>query len=369
MNNWDRFYSKTTLKDIFDKVKFKKRLSFDDGLRLLKSDDILSLGYLANSIKEERFGGDVFFINNMNINPTNICLNKCKLCAFYKDKASPEAYALTIDDILKKANAASISGVSELHIVGGLNEDFNLDFYETLFLKIKKSHPELHIQGLTPVEIDFLSRTSKLTCEDVLLRLKSSGLDSIPGGGAEILNDSLRSIICENKIRSSRWLEVMRTAHHLGIRSNATMLFGHMEKDEDIIDHLLKLRELQDETKGFLAFVPLSFHYKNTLLNITESPTGARSLKVLATARIFLDNFEHMRFLWTYAGKKLSQAALYFGADDLGGTAFDEKIVRSAGGVSFDLGREELCSLIEGADRKPIEVLNSLYERELAASI
>lgn len=349
------------MKDIHEKINDNKRLNFDDGLDLMNSFDLLSIGFFANTIRIRKNGDNVYFTHNINLNPTNVCINRCPLCAFSKDINDKDAYTLSLQDIAKKIKWAKSNGISEFHIVGGLNPDLSLSYYEDILYLIKQEMPEAFIQAFTAVEIDYFSYISNIGIEDVLTRLKKAGLGSMPGGGAEIFNPRVRQIICEKKISGDKWLEVHKIAHLLGIRSNATMLYGHFETKEEQLEHLFALRELQDNTGGFLAFVPLAFHSANTPFSYLPCTTGFSDLKFIAVSRLILDNFQHIRLLWSYVGEKLTQIALNFGVDDLGGTSYEEKIAYSAGAKQLGYTKDDLVSLIKNANRIPCEK-NSLYK-------
>lgn len=338
-----------------------KRLSRKDGIALMKSSDILYIGEMADRVRRQLHGDKVYFTHNMNINPTNICVNRCKFCAFSKSSDEEGAWTLSMNEIEARVSSAVKSGVYEFHIVGGLNPALPFDFYLDVIRRVKNIDGSLFIQGFTAVEIDYFSRQSCLSIEEVLMRLRKAGLGSIPGGGAEVFSPRVRQLLCPNKISGKRWLEIHKIAHSLGINSNATMLYGHIEQDEEIIDHLLILRELQDETNGFLAFVPLAYHSKNTALSYPAQSSGFKDLKVLAISRLILDNFPHIRLLWTYVGEKLVQVALNFGADDIGGTNIDENIAKAAGAEACAKSFEEMTDLITSLGFVPACV-NSIYE-------
>lgn len=350
------------LVEIYEKIMANKSLSFEDGLNLMDSTDLLAIGFLADLVRVRKNGDYVYFTHNLNLNPTNICINRCPLCAFSKDAGDKEAYTLSLKDIESKINWAKAHHLSEFHIVGGLNPGLSLSYYEEILQMIKQEMPNAFIQAFTAVEIDYLSRISGMGIEDVLGRLKKAGLGSIPGGGAEVFSPRVRQIICEKKISGKRWLEIHRLAHQMGIKSNATMLYGHFETKEEQLEHLFSLRELQAETQGFLAFVPLAFHSLNTNFPFLPKTTGFMDIKFIAISRLILDNFPHLRLLWTYVGEKLAQVALNFGVDDLGGTNFEERIAYAAGAKPTQAyNQEDLIRLIKEAKRQPQEV-NSLYE-------
>ena len=319
-------------------------------------EHLLDIASHAAKIKKAKFGGKVFYGNNLNINPTNICETRCPLCAFSRDKNDPDAYCHTVDAVLERIRTFIPQGLLEVHIVGGLYDKLKLDYYETLLQEIKKLEPSLYIQAFTAVEIDYFARLNGLTARKTLGRLKDAGLDSMPGGGAEIFSPKVRKIIAPEKINAKRYLEIMKIAHEMDIRTNVTMLYGHVETRADMADHLVRIRDFQDESGGVMTFVPLAFHGKNTrITQATELASGALDLAVLAVARIALDNVPHIKSLWTYLGRKMTQVALEFGADDIGATALDERIAASAGAVSDnDCRPEDLKDLIIEAGLTPI---------------
>jgi len=352
-----------SLADIQEKVKNQIRLSYEDGIALFRSPDLLGIGALANRVREEKNGNRAYFIHNRHLNPTNICQNRCKFCAFSKSPDEEGAYTLGLESIFKAASKQNGGDISEFHIVGGLHPDLSLQFYLEMLEGLKKRFPTVHIQACTAVEISYLAGISGLSVRETLMQLHGAGLDSIPGGGAEIFNPDTRSKICPEKISGDEWLQVMKTAHQMGLRSNATMLYGHVETPEDRVDHLIRLRELQDETGGFMAFIPLAFHPKNTGLKGVGPTTGQIDLRVLAIARLMLDNFSHMKAYWIMLGPKISQIALSFGADDIDGTVMEEKITHSAGAQTAEFTeRETLVRLIREAGREPYE-RDTLYQR------
>ncbi len=347
-----------------------ERLSKDDAIKLFESDDIFSLGKLASSVADKKNGKKVSFIRNRHINPTNICVNRCRFCAFSRSKGEEGAFELTIDEIIKKLQpyCSDVSNppstpfskgrkerIREVHIVGGLHPDWPFEYYLNMLSSIKKNFPEINIKAFTAVEIDYLSRISGLSLEETLRTLRAHGLDVMPGGGAEIFEGKVRGRLCPEKISGERWLEVMETAHRLGIKTNATMLYGHIETYEDRVNHLLVLRDLQDRTGGFQAFVPLCYHPKGNDIG-GSFPSGIDDLKTIAISRIVLDNFDHVTAYWVMLGEKISQLSLLFGADDLSGTIIEEKITHSAGALSSEsMTPEELTHLITMAGKVPVE--------------
>lgn len=354
----EELFLNTDLKDITDKVNVGERLSFDDGVRLFKSSDILTIGYLANQICRQKNGDKVHFIVNRHINHTNICANRCKLCAFGRDATDSGAYVLSLDEIEAKALASKNENITEIHIVGGLNPDLKLDYYVEALKRVKLVLPSVIIQSFTAVEVDYLAQQHNMSLQEVLTALKDAGLDSLPGGGAEVFAPRVRERICEKKISGERWLEVHEAAHRIGMRTNATMLYGHIETVEERVDHLIKLRELQDRTGGFLTFIPLAFHPQNTAmeaLGITKT-TGYDDLKVLAISRLMLDNFDHIKSYWIMVGPKLAHVSLAFGVDDIDGTVVEEQIVHDAKADTDQyMSKKQLINMIKAAGRIPVE--------------
>jgi aminodeoxyfutalosine synthase len=344
------------LTSIREKILAGKRISEEDALYLFESDDIFTLGSLASHVAHKKNGKKAFFVRNRHINPTNICVNRCKFCAFSRSKGQEGAFELTIEDIINKlGDGHKATGFSEVHIVGGLHPDWPFEHYLEMISSIKKTFPKLHIKAFTAVEIDYFSKISGRSLEDTLKALKKSGLGSMPGGGAEIFSEGIRNQLCPEKIPGDRWLEVMETAHRAGIRTNATMLYGHVEDLSDRVDHLSRLRGLQDRTKGFQAFIPLAYHPKNTEIKGTYT-SGIDDLKTVAVSRIFLDNVDHIKAYWIMLGEKISQLALLFGADDIDGTIIEEKITHSAGGLTGEkLTAEQLVNLIRKTGKVAVE--------------
>ncbi len=338
------------------------RIPPSEALHLLKHAHLAELMAHAHQTRCYAHGRNVHFVHSLNLNPTNICENQCGLCAFWRDADAKDAYILSISEAMKRMEIAKSWGLTDLHVVGGLTKQLNLDYYIELFRTAKKMLPEIVIQGLTAVEIQWLADLEGLTVEDVLLRLKEAGLDAIPGGGAEIFSPRVRKSICPNKITTEQWLSVHRTAHSLDIPSNATMLFGHIETPEDIIDHMSRLRELQDLTGRFLAFCPLPFHTAGTKLQVKSGPGGYMTARIVALSRIFLDNFPHIRILANFLDRKLLQTLLYCGADDVGGTSINEQIARSAGAPddSKFSSIQEITEFIRDMDFNPV-MTNSIY--------
>jgi len=341
---------------IKEKVASGERLDAQDGLILFSTQDLFGLGTLANSLKEKLHGNRVYFGVSLNINYTNLCTLRCPICAFSRDEGADDAYFLSQEEIVGRATAARAHGVSEVHIVGGLHRDISVAYFTELFSSLRAIDPLLNINALTATECDYLSRKEQMPLPELFARLKESGLGGMPGGGAEILDDTIREVITPLKIGSDRWLEVSREAHRAGVRTNATMLWGHVESYKDRIQHMLRLRVLQDETGGFKAFVPLIFHPGNTRLShLKKVSSAAEILKVYAVSRLMLDNVAHIKALWMYLGLKFAGVALRFGADDMGGTSFDERIVHAAGSTSSVASKETLVHQIRSMGLVPCE--------------
>ena len=344
------------LRPILDKVRAAERLSFEDGVALYRTTDILALGYMANLVRERMHGDVTYFNVNRHINPTDVCVASCRLCAFGKKAKDPKAYTMSLEEVWHRAGEGWTEAVTEFHIVGGLHPELTLDWYCEMLRGLKLRFPQVHLKAFTMVEIGYLARRHKLGNREVLERLRDAGMDSCPGGGAEIFSDRVRRIICDHKITGEEWIETARTAHQLGLRSNCTMLYGHIENEEDRTDHLLKLRALQDETGGFVTFIPLAFHPDNTPLQHIPKTTGFLDIKNIAVARLLLDNIEHIKAYWIMLTPRIAQIALRFGADDIDGTVVEEKIYHDAGATtSQSLRRGELLALIRKAGRQPVE--------------
>jgi aminodeoxyfutalosine synthase len=344
------------LKPIADKVLAGERLSMDDGIALYRSPDLLAVGWLANHVREKRHGNITYYNVNRHINPTNVCVAHCKLCAFGRDPNAPGAYTFALEEIYQRAEQGVREGATEFHIVGGLHPDLTFDHYLELVRGLKQRCPSVHIKAFTMVEVHYFARIAKLSIEEVLHKMKEAGVDSCPGGGAEIFHPRVRKIICDHKTSGQMWLSTAKKTHEAGLRSNATMLYGHVETEEERVDHLLKLRELQDETHGFVAFIPLAFHPDNTALSHIPKPTGYADLRNIAVARLLLDNFDHIKAYWIMLSPSIAQIALRFGANDLDGTVVEEKIYHDAGAKTSEFTpRAELERLIRAAGRVPVE--------------
>ena len=344
------------LRAVAAKVEAGERLGFDDGVALYGTDDILAVGWLANAVRERMHGDIAYFNVNRHINPTNVCVASCRLCAFGRKKGAPGTYTMALEEAWATAGSGLTEAVTEFHIVGGLHADLPFEYFEELVRGLKQRFPKVHVKAFTMVEVAFFAKLYKMTIEQTLLRLKAAGVDSLPGGGAEIFADRVRHIICDHKIDGGEWLETARTAHRIGLRSNATMLYGHVENDEDRVDHMLRLRALQDETGGFQTFIPLAFHPGNTALAHIPKTTGIMDLKQIAVGRLLLDNFAHIKSYWQMVSPQMAQISLRFGADDIDGTVIEEKIYHDAGATTPQgLRRADLVRLITEAGRVPFE--------------
>ena len=347
----------TTFATISAKVRASQRITADEALFLFTSNDLLGIGALAALVNERKNGANVYFNVNRHINPTNVCVNRCAFCAFSRTAGEDGAYTLALDEICRRAHEAEGEGATEVHIVGGLHPDLAFEFYEETLRGIRTAAPGLHIKAFTAVEIEYFSRISGLTIEKVFERLINAGLGSMPGGGAEILVEEVREKICPEKISGARWLEIIRLAHLAGLKTNATMLYGHVESAADRVAHMEMLRILQDETGGFQAFIPLAFQTENSDLKLDiKGTSGLDDLKTLAIARIFLDNFDHIKAYWIMLGEKIAQVSLAFGVNDLDGTVVEEKIGHDAGANSPQaLTKEGIIRLIRKAGKVPVE--------------
>ena len=345
------------LENVRSKILHGARISDIEALGLYDCDDLLAIGELA-ALANRRCNGDTVFFNvNRHINYTNICVNRCTFCAFSREGDSEEgSYTLALNEILQRAAEAHAAGATEIHMVGGLHPDLPFDFYLETLAAIKADCPALHIKAFTAVEIDYFAGLTGQSVKDVIAELKQAGLDSMPGGGAEIFAADVRRQICPEKISGERWLEVTEQVHRGGLKTNATMLFGHVERTADRVDHLSRLRQLQDRTGGFQAFIPLAFQPDNTRVPGAKGVGGVDALKTLAISRIYLDNFQHIKAYWIMLGLKVAQVALAFGVNDLDGTVIEEQIGHDAGADSpQQLSKEQLIALIRKAGKQPVE--------------
>ncbi|HEV8120791.1 MAG TPA: aminofutalosine synthase MqnE [Candidatus Polarisedimenticolia bacterium] len=341
---------------IRDKVLSGERLGREDGLRLYREADLLALGALANHVREARHQDKAYYIVNQHINHTNVCVAGCKFCAFYRTAKQKDAYTLSPEDVERRMRQHLDEPIREIHMVGGVNPALPLQYYVDVIRAMKRVRPEVHVKAFTMVEIAAMAENFEMPAAEILTRLKEAGLGSLPGGGAEILTDHAHQVLFKGKIDHRAWIDIAKTAHHLGLKSNATMLYGHVETIEERVDHLLALREAQDETGGFMAFIPLAFHPENTRLSHIPKPSAADDLRQLAVGRLMLDNFPHIKAYWIMMTPRVAQTGLHFGADDLDGTVVTEEIFHQAGATSpQQVARQRLVDLIEEAGRVPVE--------------
>lgn len=350
-----------SLEQIRGKVMEGKRISADDALVLSRSNDLCALGALAEVARRRWNGNRAYYNINRHINYSNVCVAGCAFCAFSRKDGEEGAWTYSLEEIFAKAGEACPSGCTELHIVGGLHPQLPLAYYVEMLRGLRRRYPMLHLKAFTATEIHHIAALSGTSAREVIRQLKAAGLGSLPGGGGEVFNAELRRQVAGNKADAEQWLDVHRTAHEEGLKSTATMLYGHLESWEDRIAHMARLRELQDETGGFQAFVPLAFHPKNSRLSHLKGPSGLTDLKVMAISRLMLDNFPHLKAYWVMLGTKAAQVALAFGADDLDGTVVEETIVHMAGANSPQQMRVgQIERLIREAGREPV-LRDSLY--------
>ncbi|MDY0390259.1 MAG: aminofutalosine synthase MqnE [Desulfobulbus oligotrophicus] len=352
----DTYIEQAGLKSILQKVRAGERLTIEDGRSLYNHPNILAVGYLANIVREQKNGNQAFFIYNQHINYSNICTNLCKFCAFGKEKGDALAYEMSVEEIKAKVRERLDEPIDEIHMVGGIHPDLPFSYYLDALRGIKEVRPDVHIQAFTCVEIHHLAQLAGQSVQQTLNDLVDAGLGSLPGGGAEVFSPRIRQATCERKLPGTGWLEVAKIAHQQGLRTNATMLYGHIETIDERLEHLDALRRTQDETGGFLAFIPLAFHPKNTQLTEHSGTTGINDLKNIAVSRLMLDNFPHIKAYWVMIGPKLAQVALSFGADDMDGTVKEEVITHMAGAETAQaLGHKTLIRLIQEAGRQPVQ--------------
>ena len=344
---------------IHEKIQTETRLSLEDGITLYETPDITGVGFLANIVRERKSGNFVYYNINQHIDYSNVCIlhARCHFCAFARKNIETEgAWEMSVDEFLDKAVYSINNGCTEIHSVGGLHPKLPFEYYLEMLRGLKKRMPQVHLKFFTAVEIHHFSRIFKKSIKEILIELKAAGLDSIPGGGAEIFAEETRNKICPGKLSAEGWLDVHHQAHELGIPTNATMLYGHLETNEDRVDHLIRLREQQDKSNGFVTFIPLAFHPANTRMAYLSSTSGLTDLRSVAVARLMLDNFAHIKVYWIMTGLKVAQVALSFGADDIDGTVTEEKITHMAGASTPEaVSVEELTRLIREAGHIPIE--------------
>ncbi|HAA68034.1 MAG: aminofutalosine synthase MqnE [Planctomycetaceae bacterium] len=361
--------SHPSLRSIREKVESQERLSFEDGLTLFAPDTPLQeVGELANLVRERWNGNAAYFNINTHLNPTNVCVYRCIFCAFRSDLRDPKGYLMDDDQLLERGQEAVQSGCTEMHIVGGLHHQKKYDWYLNLIRLLHGAFPHLHLKAWTAVEINWFEFLTRRSPRSILAELIDAGLGSMPGGGAEIFHPEIRDQICEHKADATRWLDVHRAAHELGLKTNCTMLYGHLETAYHRVDHLIRLRELQDETKGFQTFIPLAFHPENTGLSHLKKPSALDDLRTIAVSRLMLDNIPHIKAYWIMLGIGTAQTALAYGADDLDGTVRHELIYHDAGATTPELlSVEQIQALIRESGRQPVE-RDTLYREVLRSS-
>jgi aminodeoxyfutalosine synthase len=345
------------LAEIDTKLEAGERLSFDDGVRLFACGDLLAVGWLANRERERRHEARTYYNYNLRLEATNVCVASCLFCSFARlQPGMPGAYTMSLDEAWDKLRSRADQPLTEVHVVNGLHPELPFSYYTELLRGFKAIRPEIHLKCFTAVEIAFFADLYKMSDEQVLRELMDAGLDSMPGGGAEIFAERVRRKICHDKCGSDRYLEIHRTAHRLGLRTNVTMLYGHIETIEERVDHMLRCRTLQDDTGGFQAFIPLAFHPDNNQMRKLPAPSATDTLKVHAVARLMLDNIPHVKAFWIATGLETAQLALWFGADDLDGTVQEEKIYHMAGSATPEaMTTAELSRMVRAAGRLPLE--------------
>ena len=345
---------------LLEKLQNGVRLSYEDGIALYDLD-LVTLGQFASKIREQKHGRKTYYNVNRHINPTNICKDVCHFCAYSASRKNPKPYTLKHEEIMQTVEQSVKNGIKEVHIVSAHNPDTGLDWYLEIFSKIKEKYPQLHVKALTAAEIHFLSEQYNKSYEEIIELMIQNGVDSMPGGGAEIFDEKIRKRICGGKVTSQQWLEIHKLWHEKGKQSNATMLFGHIETRESRIDHMIRLRDLQDKTNGFNAFIPLVYQKENNFLKVTDFPTANEILKTFAIARIMLDNIPHLKAYWVTSTIKLALIAQEFGANDLDGTIEKESINSAAGAASANgMQQKEFLELIESSRFIPVQ-RDSLY--------
>lgn len=369
----ETYFLDSSLLPIAEKVAAGERLSFDDGMTLFRSHDLHGVGRLADIVRRRKHGLATYFNVNRHLNPTNYCYADCKFCGFFVKHNQEGGYTHSLEESLKVAREATAQGATELHIVGGLNTRLPFSYYTDLLSALKREFPKLHLKAFTMVELDFFAKFYKMTDEEVIAKLTAAGMDSCPGGGAEVFAEATREKICTHKTDGQRWLDMAGKAHQAGIKTNATILYGHVETTEDRVDHFVRLREQQDKSGGFQCFIPLAFYPPGTQLAHLPGPSGIDSLKVVAVSRLLLDNFDHIKAYWVMLGKRLAQTALHFGANDFdgtitgGGELMESYLVE--GKSDNEASKDEIVALIKEAGFEPIE-RDTLYHplRKFAAA-
>jgi aminodeoxyfutalosine synthase len=363
--NW---FDDVGIGSIHRKISAGQRLTLADGEQLFACPDVLAVGALAHMVRRQRHGKITYYVVNQHLNYSNICINGCRFCAFGKPLGDPQTFQFSLEDVRRKVSERLDDSITEIHMVGGCHPSLPLQYYEELLQEIKRLRPGTWVKAFTAVEIAHMAKLENLSTDVVLRRLKAAGLDMLPGGGAEIFSPRVRSLLCPEKLSGGEWLAVMREAHEMGLRSNATMLYGHVESTRERLEHLIALRRLQDDTGGFVCFIPLPFQSGKTAIVPRTASTAVDDLKTMAVSRLMLDNFPHVKAYWIMLTLKLAQVALHFGADDLDGTVIEEKIGHMAGASSEPfLTRDELEHAIRSAGFDPVE-RNCFFEPVGAAS-
>ena len=361
-----KFSDDSKLIDIATRVEAGERLSFDDGMDLYRTTDLTALGKLADKVRRRKHGLTTFFNVNRHFNHTNVCYADCKFCGFYRTPRQADAYTHNIDESLRIAGEAVTEGATELHIVGGLNTKLPFSYYTDLLGSLKRQYPQLHLKAFTMVELDHFAHFYKMGDEEVIQKLIEAGMDSCPGGGAEIFREPTRSMICAHKCDADRWLELSAKVHAAGLKTNATMLYGHIESLEDRVDHFVRLREQQDKSRGFQCFIPLAFYPPGTQLSHLPGPSGVDSLKTMAVSRLMLDNFDHIKAYWVMLGRRLAQVALHYGANDIDGTITKGGELSESYSVETNnevkMSKSDLVALIEDAGFEAVE-RDTVYNR------
>lgn len=367
-----------SLQNIVDKVLQNERITVEEGVLLFKEAELSFVGALANFIREKKHGNNTYFNKNFHVEPTNICVFDCKFCAYSKllrNKGDYDAWEMSEEDIIETVRSYENSEITEVHIVGGVHPKMGLNYFANLIKRIKEIRPELHVKAFTAVELEYMCRKAKVSYKEGLQVLKDHGQDSLPGGGAEIFDEGIRAEICNDKCSSEQWLSIHEAAHEIGMPSNATMLYGHIEKAEHLVDHMNRLRNLQDKTGGFNTFIPLKFRNGNNQMSHIKEVSVVQDLKTYAIARIFMDNFPHLKAYWPMIGRETAQLTLNYGVNDIDGTIDDSTKIYSMAGAEEqnpNMTTEEIVALIKQVGRKPMErdsVYNILKDYSLAAEV
>ena len=349
-------FASAGLADIFDKVSSDERLSFDDGMRLFSTPHLGLVGRLANWVRENKNGNRAYYVRNQHINFTNICNKRCRFCSFFAKKGGPDPYALTMDEVRHRLHQFAHLPITEIHLVAGVNPRLPYSYYTDLVRTIKEARPKATVKAFTMIELEQISQVSGMPLDETIRDLMDNGLGALPGGGVEVLSERIHEDLFGRKMDGDAWLRVAKVAHQQGLKSNATLLYGHLETNSERVQHFMQLRELQDETNGFLAFIPLAFHSERTELEGIRPTTSNLDLRMIAVSRLMLDNFPHIKSFWIMIGAAMAQIALRYGADDIDGTIMEYEITREEiNATRQELSREQLIGLIEEAGREPVE--------------